>query len=344
MGAKQLPRLIFEFSPQYNGSMKRNLFHQNELTPPPLTDELMYQFIFCMEDQANDYLFDLVEGVPVQRELAGGTPEERLRRYRELPSWKPADGFRVMEKFVSSLKNPIFRERLREALAQGKGVFRSFKNILREEPAVERLWFYFKEREIKRAVYIWYEQMTEVSYLERLGEPEQDTSELILSDFTISQDSGRWREQIREIGSHRLASEFAVLEYPLNELLLNEYTSRWDAFEDDWQMVFVETPAGDFAGFIGAEPLTPDGESLLFCVKLLYVEPLYRGLGIFKLLIDTLCQRVSDSGADRLVIELSGKSSVTIPTLEHRGFIPFSERFSLDLTAWRKKQQAWSDS
>ncbi len=312
-------------------------------SPPPMSDELMYQIIFSMEDQATTYLFDLREGVPVQGELIRCGREEREARYRDLPSWKPADGFRIMEKFISSLKNPLFRERLKDALAKGKGVFRNFKNTIKEEPAVERLWYYFKEREIKRIIYIWYEQLTEVSYLEAIGEPEQDVADLILSDFSITTDSERWSDYIKDIGRNRLESEYAGVDYPLNELLVEEYQRSWGTFDDSWLMVFVETPGEEFAGFIGAEPVEMDGDRLIYSVRHLYVEPRFRGLGIFKMLIDALCGRAAETGADRLIVELSGKSSVTIPALEHRGFTPFSERFALDLAKWRREQGSWAD-
>ena len=248
-----------------------------------MTDELMYQIIFCMEDQAGTYVFDMADGVPIQKEFTVGGIEERKTRYRELPSWKPADGFRIMEKFVSSLRNPIFREKLKESLSMGRGVFRSFKNNLKEEPAIERLWFYFKEREIKRSIYIWYEQLTEISFLEQLGEPEQDVSDLILSDFVVTEDREKWVDYILKIGESRLDDEFSGVDYPLNEILVQEYQKTWAEFNKNWLIIFVESPLEDFAGFIGAEPLAPDDTTLVYSVKHLYVEPRFRGLGILTL-------------------------------------------------------------
>ena len=319
--------------------MKENTISVPIYSLPSMTDELMYQVIFCMEDQSGAYLFDMADGVPIQKEFTVGDNEEKKARYQELPSWKPADGFRIMEKFVSSLRNPIFRERLKESLSMGKGVFRSFKNNLKEEPAIERLWFYFKEREIKRSIYIWYEQLSEISFLEQLGEPEQDISDLILSDFVITENRAKWADYILNIGESRLNDEFSGVDYPLNEILVQEYQKTWSKFDENWLIIFVESSLEDFAGFIGAEPLSPDESTLVFSVKHLYVEPRYRGLGIFKLLADSLCSRAAGIGADKVIIELSGKSSVISPALEQRGFVPFSERFSLDLAKWKQQQR-----
>ncbi len=319
--------------------MNENTKLISDYSLPPMTDELMYQIIFCMEDQAGTYLFDLADGVPIQKEFTVGSAEEKEVRYRELPSWKPADGFRIMEKFVSSLRNPIFREKLKESLSMGKGVFRNFKNNLKEEPAIERLWFYFKEKEIKRSIYIWYEQLSEISFLEQLGEPEQDVSDLILSDFVITENREKWSDYILQIGENRLHDEFSGVDFPLNEILVHEYQKTWSGFDKDWLITIVESPMEDFAGFIGAKPLYPGDSTLVYSVKHLYVEPRYRGLGIFKLLADSLCARAADSGADRIIIELSGKSSVISPALEQRGFVPFSERLSLDLAKWKQEQR-----
>lgn len=328
--------------------MNDQVFTPLDVLLPPLSDELMYQIIFCMEDQANSYLFDLADGVPVQRELVKERGEAFDVRYRELPDWKPADGFRIMEKFVSSLKNPIFREKLKSALAAGKGVFRNFKNQLKEEPAVERLWYYFKERELKRAIYIWYEQLTEISFFEALGEPEEEVEELILSDFTVTYDRNRWGQYMDGIREQRLEAEYSGSAYPLNEMLLDECKAHWGSGDDSWSMVFVEAPGAlendndkeTIAGCIGAEPLETESGGLIYVVRVLYVEPRYRGLGIFKLLLDRLTEQTADLGADRLVVELGGKSAVTVHSLEQRGFLPFSERLSLNLVKWREARES----
>lgn len=311
---------------------------ERHYTMPQLSDEFMYQLIFCMEDQANSYVLDLADGTLIQKEDLTEADRKDDERFLDLPQWRPADGFRVMEKFVASLRNPIYRQQLHDALARGKRVFREFKNVLKQEPAIERLWFYFKEKEIKKVVYAWYEQLTEVLYLKALGEPEENMTELILSDFIVSYDQSRWTKQIHEVGKTRLKVEFSSLGYPLSKLLAQEYEDSWDEFGSDWLMVFIESPSGDFAGFIGAQPILVDGTALVYSVKHLYVEPRFRGLGIFKLLADTLCDRAEEAGAERIVMEVSGKASVLASTLVHRGFSLIGERFALDLAKWRDIQ------
>ncbi len=308
-------------------------------TIPPLTDELVYQIIFCMEDQSSNYILDLRTGVPIATDLIPAEDKGNDERFLEHPSWRPSDGFRTMEKFVSSLRNPIYRDKLRSALARGKGVFREFKNVLKQEPAVERLWFYYKEREIKQKIYTWYEQQTEILYLKSLGEPEENIADLILSDFIITYDYDKWKDHIRKIGEERLETEFSGVGYPIEQLLFQECESYWNTFDDSWLMVCIESPTGEFAGFIGAAPIGIDDSSHIYTVKNLYVEPTFRGLGMFKLLIDTLCKKAAEVQTHRIIIELSGRARSLAPSLDRRGFALISERYSLDIAAWKDNQK-----
>ena len=299
---------------------------------PQLNDELIYQIIFCMEDQSGHYLFDLQEGEVISEDL--DIVDHDGERYAELPHWTPADGFRIMEKFVSSLRNPVFSQQLRESLGFGKGVFRRFKNVLKDEPAVERLWFYFKEKEMKREIYSWYEQLFEAQRMLRQGdEPEEDTAELILSDFIISEDSSRFSSELQVITS-LLGNEFSHLDEPVGAVLSEEYLGRMERWNDQWIAVFLESPTGDLAGCMGAEPLN----DAVWEVQLIYVFPRYRGLGVFSLLNEALCRRVYAAGALQLLVRLSGTSEVLHQPLERRGFIPTETRYSLDVSKWIREK------
>jgi GNAT superfamily N-acetyltransferase len=308
---------------------------------PQLSDEFIYQLIFCMEDQANTYLLDLSDGNLVPEEDIEEVDDDE-DRFMDIPHWGPADGFQVMDKFVASLRNPIYRQRLHDALTLGRGVFRQFKNILKQEPAVERLWYYYKEREIKRVIYKWYEQSTEVLHLKSIGEPEENLEDLILSDFVITYDQDKWREHVNQLGENRLRTEFSSLGYPVSEIVAREYERIWDDYDESHLMVFIESPAGEFAGFIGARPVTADDSVLIYDVRHIYVEPQYRGLGIFKLLSDTLCEKAYEMGAERVLMQLSGKASVLSHTLSDRGFTLIGQRYALDLESFKQRKQSKS--
>ncbi len=303
---------------------------------PQLSDELIYQIIFCMEDQSQEYVLDLEDGTIQQIDLLPpGLMDEDPDRFSDLPYWLPADGFRIMEKFIATLRNPVYRERLQETLSQGKGVFRSFKNVLKEEPAVERLWFYFKEREMKRIIASWYGRLQDALSMELLGdEPEEDTSELILTDFTISDDAQRFESYVRTVWDRRLEQEFSSLPSPLDMLLVMECRDSWDRWDEDWIRLFLESPAGETAGFIAAEPRGHSRSDLLYEVRQFYVEPKFRGLGVFSMLCEELCRRTSDAGAAQLIMQVSGRASFLHLPLERRGFAVIQQRLALDLSHW----------
>ena len=106
-------------------------------------------------------------------------------RFLPLPQWLPSDGFHTMEKFVSTLRNPIYREKLKEVLQSGRGVFRQFKDVLQEQPSIQRLWYYYKDREMRNRIYEWYEvhdSAFSIAMLDDRG-PKEDTLEVIKEDF-----------------------------------------------------------------------------------------------------------------------------------------------------------------
>ena len=86
-----------------------------------LSEEVIHEIIFAMENQTSEFLFDSQElnccAIDKIQELE--TSEDKSRFY-EIPQWNSASGFRVMEQFVSELHNPIAREELKDVLFSGK--------------------------------------------------------------------------------------------------------------------------------------------------------------------------------------------------------------------------------
>jgi hypothetical protein len=154
-----------------------------------LTEALIDDILFSMEDQEGEFYLDTLEGI-----VAGGLegPDvfgeedgggENDGRYIDLPEWDSASGFRLMERFAAGFRNPLVREELTSALGHGKGVFRAFKNTLSRYPETEKLWFAFKEREMKREIIMWYNGLREEWGLEKIGMEPEETGDLVLEDF-----------------------------------------------------------------------------------------------------------------------------------------------------------------
>ena len=280
---------------------------------PPLTDEFISQLIFCMEDQGNSYYLDLERGELVE------SNSDKNHRYLELPPWKPADGYRTMEKFVSKLRNPIYRERLSEVLQSGKGVFRQFKDVLSQQPTLERLWYYFKDREMRKQILRWYEINDEAFRLEALGEeaPEERPTHLILEDFTFTTNYESHKEEVDHL-------------YEISkEELLSQVPHALDLLREEGEGVIIAlTLSGLVAGFIRYK----EGEEI---TKITYyaVAKEYRGLGLFHALFDALVETLQ---TDEIIVPFMGDSLKVLQMFGGVTHQVISKSISLPKEEWQE--------
>lgn len=246
-----------------------------------LTSELIDEIVFSMEDQTGMYLLDSEKAVLVKKnEVNDDDPD----RYYVLPVWDSISGFRLMERFVASLKNPPVREQLRSILRSGHGVFRNFKNVLKEHHEVEKLWFAYKEQEMKLVIRGWYNDLREVWGLEQLGDPPEENAELVHEDFTfqIAEEPdlellGLCVKDLQEEVLNAKESEFGkVLSALIGEQ--NFSFSGKENFSGTEKVFTAENIEGEFAGFVYYVPYV--GKENVFKMPLLYVQPQYRGLGV----------------------------------------------------------------
>jgi len=161
---------------------------------------LIDEIIFYMENQDGDFLLDCKEGIvidllnePIDDEDEDGNnnyndnSEGDEERFISLPEWTSADGYRLMEKFAAGLRNPVVRNELSAALNRNKGVFRAFRNVLEQYPETEKMWYNYKDREMKNEVINWYNSLREEWGLEPIGIEPEDNSSLVLEDFVIKE-------------------------------------------------------------------------------------------------------------------------------------------------------------
>jgi len=154
-----------------------------------LDDIIIDDIIFHMENQDGDFLFDSQEGCVIDLSFNEFDDEIDIKdeRYIDLPHWGSNDGYYLMEKYILSLKNPVVRQELSNALNRKKGVFRAFRDVIAQYPETEKLWFKYKDQEMKNEVIAWYNALREEWGLEPIGiEPEDNTS-LVLEDFVFKE-------------------------------------------------------------------------------------------------------------------------------------------------------------
>ena len=155
-----------------------------------LDKALIDDILFHMENQDGVFLLDTLKGVVIDMD----NNDYDSDRYISLPEWSSADGYRLMERFTASLKNPVLREELSIALNRNRGVFRAFRDALSQHPEAEKHWYNFKDKEMKDEVIAWYNALREEWGMEPIGEEPEETDSLVREDFVIIEDHTQLKE------------------------------------------------------------------------------------------------------------------------------------------------------
>jgi ribosomal protein S18 acetylase RimI-like enzyme len=293
-----------------------------------LTEALIDDILFSMEDQEKNFFIDSREGIVAggAEDFDTGQPLDEYpigsdgSRYIPIPHWDSSDGFRLMERFAAQLHNPIVRGELSAALNRGKGVFRAFKDILGRYPEAERLWFTYKERKMKKEIIRWYNGLREEWGMERIGGEPEETGDLILEDFRF-----RLFEEI----DREAAAE-------LHDTCLSEMDTAGSRTQDeaDFQdnpldrtdlALTAETVGGDFAGYIRGIR-----RGTVLHIAALEVKPEYRGLGIGEALISRFLERTDGQNIE-ISIDLPADAEGFSRVLHRIGFRSASIRYCVNL-------------
>lgn len=267
-----------------------------------LSPEVFDQIIFAMEDQSADPYIHRTSGQIVHQLKDDGAEFVRL------PPWTPVDGFYLMEAFVSTVTNRRHQQQLRTALAAGKGVFRSFKNALKQSRDLERRWYRFKEKEMRRVVADWYNREREAAGLERLGPEPEETDDLTISDFVVVPASPG------HVGGAYMTDLEALTELrqgPPHELAGYLEGRRRELEDPLSRLVVACTPKDEVVGMAWARERGAAEWDLIQ----LAVMPYYRGLGLATRLLQTLADQAEQNGVATL------RACLDAGTLDVRGLL-----------------------
>lgn len=304
-----------------------------------LTRELVDQIVFGMENQDSDFHLDLEEQVVVPGPDVDADAD--AERYVPLPEWRPVDGYNLMERFVAELRNPIFRERLRSILASGRGVFRQFKNALRERPDIERLWFGFKQREMRALVGDWINDLREQWGLERLSleDDSEETLSLIETDFTFTDGDERTVALVRSVDRDAFAESFPDDPEAVVGALYEFHRAGLPGPEDgDSALLACQTPAGETAAVLWSV-LRHTGEVTLSVVVQLYVSPEYRGLGLARALLREHLLRCHAGGVQEILVTLPGAAAAMESSMEEPRMARASVTARISTDRWHREDQ-----
>ncbi|GAB4365208.1 MAG: hypothetical protein Kow009_01930 [Spirochaetales bacterium] len=304
-----------------------------------LSPELVDQIIFAMEDQGTEYYFDVLEGVLVPAE---DLEEEDLNgeeeRYIPIPQWRSVDGFNLMERFTASLRNPLYRERLRQILSSGRGVFRQFKNAVKERPDIEKLWFHFKNREMQKEVYRWYNTLRESWGLKEVEIDWEEPEDLVLSDFLISRWDAPVDDLLLEMDRKGFLEMVAPLSLPEEEQEGLYLSKRFGLLPSHPESVVFQarSPADELVAFLWAMRDKFRTDIVSYQILQLYCKPEYRGIGLARALVESFCSHMLQAPGSRVTVELLGTALDLSEALENEGFRPFSQVLELDSSTWNE--------
>lgn len=245
-----------------------------------LSDRLLLDIVSALDNQDATFLVE-AETESLVEASADSSLKADSENYYELPEWNSSDGFKIREDFTNDLNSPIVKEELKEVLHSGRGVFRNFRNVLKQYPEVEKRWHIYKNRRMHSYINDWYNGLREVWGLERLDYIPESDENLVHDDFSFRQ--------------YNSSSDYKEIILHVNETFYNEHESMPEilksALYEMWKAQFEQAEASEqfglvchslseeFAGCITASAITKNQEQV-YKVTCLFVPEQYRGLGI----------------------------------------------------------------
>ncbi len=255
---------------------------------PVLTEEILNQIVWGMENQDFDYSLNTQDGTVYCPDMSDETvPDEYLV---ELPPWYSSDGYQVMVSFTSVCKNPdIQRKLIRELNSRSHGVFRRFRDVLNTDKDSLNQFYEFKDSKMKSYIRTWYRKnygkITESGH--ESNEDEFPMGEL-LADFEIN--------HIDKIDQYCTK-------------LLQTYTENnavkakiMDAFTN--KEAFIIMKGDEECGALIYEIVQNEA-----CILYYYVEPKFRRMGLFKLAFDLMNRELERGQASTVSMPFGPESA-----------------------------------
>lgn len=284
-----------------------------------LNSSKINEILYSMENQEKDSFINIANG---EIEFFDkGTKKELEDDLYVLPEWGPIQGFRIMDDFTGTLKNPLVKQELKSVLNSGHGVFRKFKNVIKGNQEIQKLWYQYKKNEMKTLVIIWYNQIRELIGLDILTDDEfDDEQELLGFDFTIENCDKESLEFI--VNSDKKGFSELYNMYP-NDVIDELYERKREGIDFDeildQDYVFVaKSPTGDITGFIWFIDYVLGEKFKVIELVQLYVDPAFRGLGLGKLLFEKIIDNFKELKANELLVNIN-KNSWIVKHIENNG-------------------------
>ncbi len=296
-----------------------------------LTDALMDSIIKSLENQDKSFLVDAKNGTLIEKTDSIEADEDL---YYSIPGWNSADGFALMEAFVNSLHSPMAYNDLQTVLHSGKGVFRGFKNVLKDYPEVLRRWHYFKNKQFQIYVSQWYNSLREIWGLEKLDYETEDVEDLVRDDFEFFEyDSSRDRESVSgylaSIADTECSEWTPEIKGAVTEVLLNQFNYGTSQSESGF---ICRTVSDEFAGCVVCAKCPSCSEKTVLITGFFVLEQ-YRGLGIGKELLLLALSKLKEHGMHWVIIANTFIPESMAHLLDRAGFEKLGSGFVANLFA-----------
>jgi len=286
-----------------------------------LSEKAVEQIVFAMEDQEREMVVDLGSGEVVPAE--GHQGEE----YSRPPVWSSREGFKLMEDFLASVRQPSARSALSAALSKGRGVFKAFKAVLAERPDLERAFRDFKVRAMRRTIAEWYDDIREARGLARLGPEPEDTDELVLSDLDIEiLELEEARKYLLPLVAEAEEEGMESLPAPLVAFEIAKLRAEVEGMGGGLCAVAYDGEGGSLGCALGFRTVV--GERGFGRVVFLWVKNGFRRMGLGKALLDRATKAFADEGMPMVVLDSAFLPSDFGSGLEKLGYKPFGLRMA----------------
>lgn len=287
-----------------------------------LTDELIDTIISAMENQEKIYI---VEAETNQIVEAGSNVKTDENRFYDLPEWKPADGYRLLEDFVNHLHAPIARDELQAVLHSGRGVFKNFKNVLKNYPEIDKRWHIYKHRIMSARINEWYNSLREIWGLEKLDYEQEENDSLVCNDFSFREYNSEIDRKsvlfsISAVFFDDEQSEDLEISAPVNKVIFEFWKKQFESADQKEQTGFICTSLSeDFSGVITTSSLNNNQDGLEV-VTSFFVPEQFRGLGIGTELFSMCISNLKKSGKKWILMPNIIVPEILRPLLLRTGF------------------------
>ena len=301
-----------------------------------LTESLIDDIIFSMEDQNSEFVFDSKSASLVPLDCLLVSEQDELGENENiypLPEWTSDKGFEIMERFAENVRVPKVREELQRVLANGRGVFRNFKNVLKEYPHIEKRFHNFKKSEMRAVVVEWYNSLRESWGLEKLNQDFEEYNELIQEDFEfhpynhqkdndcVVNEANKVAEEIKAVFGGNMAKAIA-------HFWLRKFNYESPA---DIDGIICRTLSEEFAGCLLFSKCESFAKNVV-ALTAVFVNQNYRGLGITRELFSRGISYLKKSGIQSFIIVDSVIPDYLEPLLTRCGFEKKGSAYMLELT------------